>query len=911
MATRETESGGSSGSSSGFCGSLGADSLDDSSAASAESIGYQQCYSASVSLIGPQTITQTSFDPIKHHLELELGRIATKIRGYSLERVLVESALSHPENAQAEQETSAYSGDISIVLADRLQSLEDQLTGLRAHARVIHYLLRLRSESGDRRPSYSLHDSLEELPTEEIDSLDATMTIDDSRLLTVSTPQISENTDDTKSSETPTLAAMRPIVQGNTQRCKSSKTGEKGCEKERTFISPRKVCSQACASCCPILKGLAEQEKLKEIVPTPLSSTNKRLLQQRNAHAASPLKATDTQSDHPSSVVAVVNPTSHQPPQNDSDKKTQDAEVRQTPLRNRLKRKSTYKVTHQNRQEKQNFLNEALVKLQMKLDDAELKIKSLEEELSKSMEQKSMKIAALPKENNNERLQEKLEECRALKEAIQECRLKLEQANTNISELNKEKAELLHKLQLNETVAIKHREAAESELKTVLSEKIKIMSKMSEMEKAFQELKDRVSNAEMQATEERGLRLGLQSKLEEMKGRVRVYCRIRPLELMENGQPETLAVEVGPNRYTAFVHLDAGTSSSISSSGRKEGNSLKEFNFDRVFPPEATQDEVFQEARDLVECALDGYNVCICAYGQTGSGKTHTILGGGTEGTFGLAPRTFSLLFELSSGKSSGGNSLNSRPTINRELIVSVSILELYNERLIDLLRTDGSGETEQLEICRSGGEVGGEVWVRGAKRVNVSNANCLCSLVQQAVAHRRTASTGMNAVSSRSHLLIALSIQATCSVTGSVSRGKISLLDLAGSERASRTGATDDRLREAGAINKSLSALGDVIYALATGQTFIPYRNSKLTMLMQDCLGGNAKTLMFVNVSPSASRVDETLTSLVYASRVKHITNTARKTADTKEIARLKKVIKKLQGRNDRSDIDSDLEVT
>ncbi|XP_046403786.1 kinesin-like protein KIN-14M isoform X2 [Ischnura elegans] len=908
MATRETESGGSSGSSSGFCGSLGADSLDDPSAASTESIGFQQCYSTGESLIEPSRISQSSFDPIKQHLELELDRIATKIRGYSLERVLVESALSHPENQQGGPEAAAESGgDISIVLVERLRNLEDHLTGLRAHARVIHYLLHLRSESESRRSPYSLHDSLEELPTEETDSLDVTMTIDDSRLLGNSNPPISEKADDTKSAESPILADMRPIVQGNALRGKNYKTAEK----ERTFISPRKVCSQACASCCPILKGITEQEKSKDSSAlAPLSGANQRLLKQRNAPAIVPLKTADGQSDHTPSVVAVVNPTTHQHPLPESDKKATDTEVNQNPLKNRLKRKSTYKVTQQHRQEKQNLLNEALVKLQIKLDDAEQKIKVLEEELKKATEPKSMKIIAPPKDNVNEKIRDKLEkECKTLKESLQEYTRKLEQANTKISELIKEKAELLHKLQVTETVATKQRDAAESEIQAMLSEKIMMMSKMSEMEGAFLKLKDRVSDAEMQATEERGLRLGLQSKLEEMKGRVRVYCRIRPIEIMDNGLSEPLAVEVGPNRYTAFVHLDANSSSSSSLNGRRDGNALKEFNFDRVFPPEATQEEVFQEARDLIECALDGYNVCICAYGQTGSGKTHTILGGGTEETCGLAPRTFSLLFELSNGGSSGGNSL--RPAITRDLTVSVSILELYNERLIDLLRIDGTGEAEQLEICRSGGEIGGEVWVRGAKRVNVSDANCLCSLVQQAVAHRRTASTGMNAVSSRSHLLISLNIQATCSVTGSVSRGKISLLDLAGSERASRTGATDDRLREAGAINKSLSALGDVIYALATGQSFIPYRNSKLTMLMQDCLGGNAKTLMFVNVSPSASRVDETLTSLVYASRVKHITNTARKTADTKEIARLKKVIKKLQGRNDRSDIESDFEVS
>ncbi len=125
---------------------------------------------------------------------------------------------------------------------------------------------------------------------------------------------------------------------------------------------------------------------------------------------------------------------------------------------------------------------------------------------------------------------------------------------------------------------------------------------------------------------------------------------------------------------------------------------------------------------------------------------------------------------------------------------------------------------------------------------------------------------------------------------------GKLSLVDLAGSERADKTGATADRLREAMSINKSLSALGDVISALSEGEKFIPYRNNKLTQLMQDSLGGNAKTLMFVNFSPADYNCDETVTSLNYASRVKKIVNSASKAAESAEVARLKSIIEKLR---------------
>lgn len=154
-----------------------------------------------------------------------------------------------------------------------------------------------------------------------------------------------------------------------------------------------------------------------------------------------------------------------------------------------------------------------------------------------------------------------------------------------------------------------------------------------------------------------------------------------------------------------------------------------------------------------------------------------------------------------------------------------------------------------------------------------------------------------MNAASSRSHSIFAIMVETIDSVTKKTITGKMSLVDLAGSERAEKTGAAADRLKEAQSINKSLSALGDVIAALSEGEKFIPYRNNKLTQLMQDSLGGNAKTLMFVNFSPADYNADETTSSLQYAARVKKIVNNASKQAESEEVTRLKAIIRKLQG--------------
>ena len=153
-----------------------------------------------------------------------------------------------------------------------------------------------------------------------------------------------------------------------------------------------------------------------------------------------------------------------------------------------------------------------------------------------------------------------------------------------------------------------------------------------------------------------------------------------------------------------------------------------------------------------------------------------------------------------------------------------------------------------------------------------------------------------MNDLSSRSHLIFSILIKSKNIQTKQYSTGKLSFVDLAGSERAARSGATDERLQEAKSINKSLSALGNVINALSTGESFVPYRNNKLTQLMSDSIGGNAKTLMMVNVAPGDANADESLQSLAYGQRAKLITNTATKMVETAEVQRLKKIIAQLR---------------
>ncbi|XP_006814030.1 uncharacterized protein LOC100373912 [Saccoglossus kowalevskii] len=364
---------------------------------------------------------------------------------------------------------------------------------------------------------------------------------------------------------------------------------------------------------------------------------------------------------------------------------------------------------------------------------------------------------------------------------------------------------------------------------------------------------------------ERVLRKKYYNMVEDMKGKIRVYCRARPLSNDELARGNVSIIK-SPDEYSIEVTSSRGT---------------KEFQYDQVFTADATQEKIFEDTNNLIQSAVDGYNVCIFAYGQTGSGKTFTMIGDSDHKYPGIAPRAFTQIFNLLE---------QNKKKFSYK--VTTYMLELYNDKLIDLYQP-ANQEQKKLEIKK---DKKGMVFVQDSVSQVAINAKELFGLFEEGSHNRHIASTKMNSESSRSHLILGILIETTNRTTGTVTQGKLSLVDLAGSERISKTNAQAEQLKEAQSINKSLSALGDVISALSSGQSFIPYRNNKLTLLMQDSLGGNAKTLMFVNISPADYNADESVISLTYASRVKLITNEASKNADNKEIARLKDIIVKLK---------------
>ncbi|CAK9211010.1 unnamed protein product [Sphagnum troendelagicum] len=372
---------------------------------------------------------------------------------------------------------------------------------------------------------------------------------------------------------------------------------------------------------------------------------------------------------------------------------------------------------------------------------------------------------------------------------------------------------------------------------------------------------DQIIELEALYKEEQILRKRYFNMMEDMKGKIRVYARWRPLSEKEHRENQR-SVLSSPDEFTLEHPW--------------KDDKPKQHQFDHVFDQFATQEQIFDDTKYLVQSAIDGYNVCIFAYGQTGSGKTFTIYGSDTDP--GLTPRATRELFHCMK-----------RDVKKFSFSLKVYMLEIYQDTLIDLLLPKNGGKPKRLDIKK---DSKGMVVVENATLVPIVSRDELESIVAKGLEKRHTSGTQMNAESSRSHLILSVIIESTNLQTQVLVRGKLSFVDLAGSERVKKSGSSGEQLKEAQSINKSLSALGDVISALATEEQHIPYRNHKLTMLMSDSLGGNAKTLMFVNISPADSNLDETHNSLCYATRVRSIINDASKNLTTKEIARLKKQV-------------------
>ncbi|XP_059908969.1 kinesin-like protein KIFC3 [Gadus macrocephalus] len=333
------------------------------------------------------------------------------------------------------------------------------------------------------------------------------------------------------------------------------------------------------------------------------------------------------------------------------------------------------------------------------------------------------------------------------------------------------------------------------------------------------------------------LRRKYHEQLVELKGNIRVLCRVKPVLKEDQQEGQAVVVTTDPNNESALSVINKGKA--------------RAFELDKVFHPQATQEEVFQEIGLLVTSCIDGYHVCIFAYGQTGSGKTYTMEG--SVENPGINQRALKHLF----------NEIEERKDM-WSYTVNVSSVEIYNELLRDLLSKDG----EKLDI-KINPDGTGQLHVPGLRVTEVKGFQHIKKVLAKARRNRITFGTKMNQHSSRSHALLCITVHGTDLANGSKTTGKLNLVDLAGSERVWKSGAEGERLKEAQNINRSLLALGDVIQALRGNQTHIPFRNSRLTYLLQDSLGKGNKTAMVVQVSALESNVGETLCSLKFAQKV------------------------------------------
>ncbi|KAG2207509.1 hypothetical protein INT47_004259 [Mucor saturninus] len=348
------------------------------------------------------------------------------------------------------------------------------------------------------------------------------------------------------------------------------------------------------------------------------------------------------------------------------------------------------------------------------------------------------------------------------------------------------------------------------------------------------------------------LRRKLHNKIQDLKGNIRVFCRVRQVSQAED--------ELTKIRYFGEDKEKMELSEQVSTALGRTSNKSHSFSFDRVFSPTATQQDCFVEISQLVQSALDGFNVCIFAYGQTGSGKTYTMEGPPdiTEETVGMIPRAVQQIYDVA----------QKLKRVGWEYTMEGQFLEIYNKTIHDLLGDATKYGQIKHEIHH---DAKGNTTVSEMSTVKLESPSQVKQMLKKASQNRATGATKMNERSSRSHSVFTLKLTGHNTLTGERTAGILNLIDLAGSERLSSSGSEGDRLAETKSINQSLSCLGDVIHALVNNKEggHIPYRNSKLTWLLRNSLGGNCKTLMFVNVSPKLEHFDESISSLRFATKV------------------------------------------
>lgn len=440
--------------------------------------------------------------------------------------------------------------------------------------------------------------------------------------------------------------------------------------------------------------------------------------------------------------------------------------------------------------------------------------RQLEDALEEERVRRQKEVQSLTSEGamSQQKVEIELEKQKKLAQSIQE---DLDQSHADVTRERSLNHDLLGQLSEARANALK----LETSMSSLRAHINFLESDNKSQSQAFADLETRMQNAIRSAAEaneklrtEETLRRKLHNQVQELKGNIRVFCRIRP-SLESDSEPARIAY---PDQDSDSREVEVLGPPEKSSLG-KITTKTNAFAFDRIFGPKSVNADVFDEISQLVQSALDGYNVCIFCYGQTGSGKTFTM-----SSKDGMIPLAVHQIYDTATALKEKG------------WIYSMegSFVEVYNENLNDLLGKPDEIDKKKHEIRHDLQKC--KTTITDITVVDLDTPDKVESILRQATANRSVAATNANERSSRSHSVFILKLTGENSVTGEKSEGTLNLVDLAGSERLSHSGATGDRLKETQSINKSLSCLGDVIGALGQGKEggHVPYRNSKVSDL-------------------------------------------------------------------------------
>jgi len=436
--------------------------------------------------------------------------------------------------------------------------------------------------------------------------------------------------------------------------------------------------------------------------------------------------------------------------------------------------------------------------------------------------------ARLDSENSTLRLQ--LDLAKGGENAVEKLKYLLEDETNRSKGLEQVLAGLREDIIEANELKVKAEEVAkisEKEMNTAFATLNRIEKQQEALSRSNSVLKEENQNYIAQIESLKQALVASNERIIEIQGNLRVFCRIKPLSRHEEASDVV--------RYLDYNLLDFNSTP---------------YEFDRVFPPDSDQDDMYYEVEPAVKSIFNGNKVCLLAYGETGAGKSFTMMGSSSKP--GIIKRSFQSVF--TNIKNDSDNQTN----------VIISMLEIYNETVTDLL----SDEIEPLDI--NVGKSG--VYVENLSEWNAFSYKEVEALLNKAEQRKKLASNDGLDRSSRSHTIIITRIDTENLQTGQVITGFMYLIDLAGSERAKSTSVSSHKFREGQNINNSLMALGDVIDALGKKQKHVPYRSSKLTFLLQDVLKPNSKVIMFVNINPSISNINESMNSLSFGVKCRKV---------------------------------------